>query len=263
MNKVNNNFKEKFNAFGKKKDDYEDYINKSFIRIFRKKRKILQGEDENYFNDYKNLSLIFIYTLLNKTNTTFITSDFDVFYNIITWTESICNHLTIKHLLLSRLKQEGMHRVMKGEKITYHIKYKKFENFYNELFDDFRNRDWKKDSFSIKIKFWDTTKQKYNNGICYNFNEQSRELLLHLHGQFICPFSPNHTDGNYMRYRYYWPPKSIKNIDEIKVEVIRKNFVHGRPPIVSREVHRDKCQYYQIEMNNNLLDVVRSFNVII
>ena len=66
VKKLNVAKNKKINIFGEKKNLYQKYLDKSIINFLRKKRKVIKKSYNNYFNDYKNLSLILIYCLLKK-----------------------------------------------------------------------------------------------------------------------------------------------------------------------------------------------------
>ena len=95
-------------------------------------------------------------------------------------------------------------------------------------------------SFYFRILFWDQKKRKYVECIRLNFNEDARDIMLHLHGHLSCPFVQNADHGNMFRYKYELLPDETLNI-----EVLPKSIRTFVTTIASKEQHSRKCKYVQ------------------
>lgn len=251
--------KNQINKLGKKKSDWENYLDVSFLRRL-KKRKSIKNKKNLFFNDYRNLSLILIYTLLNKTNSYFFTSDIDVFCDLFSWLDSMVHQLTFKTILLNQMKEGGKKDLLKRKKLVFYINFNEFKKQCNDLLGDSLADNWKKKRFSLTVKYWDQKKQKFYNELKFVFDEKMRELILHNQGLSLCPFTANNTHGNFFRYLYFWPPYSKKNLDTIKVSVQAKRLItkNGTP---SNEIHDNYCDCRKIENQDDQNFLFQSFRI--
>ena len=250
----------KTNKLGKEKTDWENYLNASFLNRI-KKRKSLKNKGEVYFNDYRNLSLILIYTLLNKNNSYFFTSDIDVFCNLFTWLDSMAHQLTFKTILLNQMKEEGKKDILNRIKLVYFIKFDEFKKQCDDLLGDLSVDGWKKKRFSLTINYWDKEKQKFYNKVKFAFDDETRDLMLNNQGLLLCPFVANNTHGNFFRYLYFWPPNSIHDLNTIKVSVQAKRFIHAKNQIPPKEIHDGYCDYRKMEKQDDQKFLFQSFRV--
>lgn len=224
---------------GEQKKEWENYLNTSFLSRLRKRQSI-KYKGKSFFNDYKNLSLILIYTLLNRTNSYFYTADIDIFCDLYTWINSMAHQMTFKTLLLEQMGEEGNLDILENKKLVFYINFKEFKKKCNDLLGDMIVDNWKKKRFTLYIRYWDQKKQIFFNGLKLAFNENMRDSILNNHGLFYCPFVSNNTHGNFFKY-IFWPPKSIKDINTIKVSVHKKSilrFKNANPP---KNIHDHYC----------------------
>lgn len=249
-----------FNKLGKKKKDWENYLNESFLNRL-KKRKSIKNKSSSFFNDYKNLSLILIYTLLYRRNTYFFTSDIDVFCNLFTWVDSMAHQMTFKTVLLNKMEEKYKMELLKDKKLVFYINHNEFDKQCTNILGDLLEDNWKKKRFSLFIKYWDPKKQIfYNKKIKISFNESIRDLLLNNHANFWCPFAANNTHGNFFKYQFYWPPDSMHDINTIKVCVRKKELVHYNNTIPPTNIHKHYCRYKRMEEDDDNL-VFQSFRI--
>lgn len=249
----------KFNKLGKKKDDWENYLNSSFLSRL-KKRKNKKNKGGTFFNDYRNLSLILIYTLLYRRNVYYYTADIDIFCDLFSWLDSMSHQLTFKTMLLNQMRDEGKMALLKKKKLVFHLDYNEFKNQCYSLLADFSVDNWKKKRFSIFIKYWDTKKQQYNEEVRFSFDEEMRNLILNNHGLLYCPFAANNTYGNFFRYLYFWPPNSLHDLKTIKVSVQAKSLIHAKNAHPPKEVHDCYCKFKKQDYENDI-NLFESFRV--
>ena len=208
------------------------------------------------FLEFLNLKMdgkhILIHTLLNRQNITFVTSDHDSIAYLFNWVDSISQELVFKQMIIKRLGDKEKRQLLAGKKFTFFLDYKEFSELNEGTRRDILNYDWKKDGFCFRIKFWDNKNKKYFNSFYLNFNDETRELFLNLHGQLDCPFGKNNTHGNFITYLYWWPTSSIHNISIIKVLVSRKGLINKENKIVSCKKHDAICKYAISDLNNQL-----------
>lgn len=260
LKKINSN-KTKLNVFGEEKSSWEKYLDKSFLEQYKKKNRIITKSKDNFFNDYKNLSLILIYSLIYKSNVTFYTADIDVFNNLFTWVDSMAHQLSFKNIILDQIGEDGKKRMMNDEKLVVFVNFDDFKTKCNGMLSDLLSNDWKKKRFSIEIKFWDMEKQKFNNDCKISFNEQTREILLTNHGLYYCPFCSNNSYGNFIRYNYHWPPTSEHDFNTIKISVMKKSIVKFRHTHVPAHIHGKYCKFINQENSDDLNLFAQSINV--
>lgn len=251
--------KNEFNKLGKKKGDWENYLNASFLSRLNK-RKSLKNKGTLFFNDYKNLSLILVYTLLNRRNSYFFTSDIDIFCNLFTWIDSMAHQTALKIILLNQMKEEGKTELLKGKKLVFYINYDEFKKQCDETLEYLLIDNKKKKRFNLVIKYWDKNKQKFYNGMKIAFDENIRDLLINNQGLLWCPFAANNTHGNFFRYLYLWPPNSIHDINTIKVSVQAKSRVHADNITTSKMIHNLYCKF-KIEEDSGDSIFYQSFRI--
>lgn len=250
----------KFNKFGKEKNDWENYLNSSFLNRI-KKRHSKKNKKERFFNDYRNLSLILIYTLLHRRNTYYYTSDIDIFCDLFSWFDSMAHQITLKRMLLDAMKETGgKGDILKRKKLVYYLGYNQFKKECEGMLASFLLDDRKKHRFNLYIRYWDPKKEKFFNEIRFSFDEAIRYLLLNNQGLMLCPFAANNADGNFFRYLYFWPPNTVHDLDTIKVSVQAKRFIHASNSSPPKEVHDLHCRYKRVE-NNNDSDFLESFRI--
>ena len=215
------------------------------------KKKMKDKNSPSLMNDYRNAALIMIYTLINKCNTTFVTADHDVLPILFNYAESLAQESTLNYFVLSTLTDTEREDLFKRKTITRNLNFKEFKEFYNGTLNDILNPYWKKDRIYFSVMFWDDKAQKYLKEIYLNFNNLMRETALHMHGPMSCYFAKNDTHGNWLGYRYYWPPLSNEP-DTIKVEIVFKKIFNRKNIYVSDHVHLLNCQYAMDDVKNNL-----------
>lgn len=252
--------KNQINKLGNKKSEWENYLNASFLKKI-KKRKSIKSKGDLYFNDYKNLSLILIYTLLNKTNSYFFTSDIDIFCNLFTWIDSMAHQLTFKTILLNQMGEEGKKELLKNKKLVFYIKFDEFKKRCDALLGDLLDDSWKKKTFGLFVKYWDQRKKVFYNEAKLLFDEEMGDLILNNQGLSLCPFAANNTHGNFFRYLYFWPPNSVHDLDTIKVSVQAKRFIYNKNLTPPDEIHDNYCDYRKMEKQNDQRFLFQSFRI--
>jgi len=230
----------KINAFGEKISDHDRYINESIVRRIKKKKEAINKPHHNALNDCKSLSLALIYCLKKGRNITYITSDIDNIANLYTWIDAISQQLTLKIIILNRIKNwsEDEKNVFwqKGRPISLFIDYEKeFIKHVNGMRADILAHDWKKVSFGFTIKYWSEKDNKFINYMV-KFDKSVRELLLHLHDNCSCPYVKNIDYGNWFKYTFW--PLAINN-KYFKVSISRKKLIvnSSTPPWIKHDIH--------------------------
>ena len=149
----------KFNRFKERKNNFEKYIDVSSLKYYKKKKRDFKN-NPNFFNDYKNLSLVLIHCLLKRTNVIFYTAEYDALINVMNWVESTTQELTFKDFIIKKLGREGRRKIGSGKyQFNFKVKRLDFLKLNKNLLADFLARDWKKGGFYFKIKFWDDKKR--------------------------------------------------------------------------------------------------------
>jgi len=244
----------------KKKNKYRneklyDFIQSANFKSLKKKREAIKKNDPNYFNDLRCMSLALIYCLINKKNVTFVTADVDHINLLSNLTETLSQQQAFVYFTLSQLGEEGKKRLLKGDKTTLSLPTFDFIKMREELEGDMYDASWKKDSFCFKVKFWDQDRQKYRS-FSLGFNKNQHEMFLTLSGQLCCPYAQNNSHGNWICFKYWWPPRAPDDLFNLKVEVGTKSIINKRNRYVENEYHNAVCKYVLQDKIND----VRSFS---
>jgi hypothetical protein len=253
LNKLSNRTTKYYDFEGNLKQ-MSEYIDNAFLSRIRKNREVIKKYHNNYFNDYRNFSLMMLYCLLYERNVCFYTSDQDAIANLYIWVESIIQQITFKELIQKRLnkvtKEENIKFYSKDRKrLTFFVDYEEFKMQEDILRNDLLSGDWKKSYFQFKIKFWDIKNNKYFDKFIIRFNNGIRELLLKSHGGFTCPCVKNNDYSNYFGCKY-WPLQP--NNRYFKIVVRRVGMLIRQDVIVGNVEHNVACLYKQWERENKM-----------
>lgn len=233
---------------GEVKTLFAKHLDKSIHQYFKK--KIKNNRSINLLNDYKNLSTILLFTLLNKKNTTFVTADRDLLAIILTFAEGLAQGVTFPYLFLPTLTDDNKKEMFSGKRITKFLDFKEFRKQYKNVFDDIINHYCQKDHVSLKIRLWDNEKKCFIEDMLLNFDNAARDIILNLHGPLACPYVKNDTHGNWLHY-YYWPPPP-KSPDVVKTVLSIKKVKSRYNIYVPDSVHQKTCRYALEDQNNEL-----------
>ena len=111
---MNKSARSQLSGSGEVKSEAAKIIDTAYQQHIRKKRKA-NPRDSNYLNDYRSLALAVIYTLQNKVNTTYITSDSDIIIALCNLTESVAQQTAFKYFILDKIKQDGAIKLWQGK----------------------------------------------------------------------------------------------------------------------------------------------------
>ncbi len=235
---------------GKPKQEPLKTLDQLHSRMLTKKQAAFKDEHPSFLQDVRSLSLALTYTAINRQNVTFYTTDGDLVALFLNWLDSMTMRLTLGMFILPQLTPDKKHRLIRGEVLKYFINYDDFVNKRINVFKDLCSDWWKPAGFQFKIKYWSLNEKKFNL-FPVLFTTEMAKNFLNNHGNLECNFVKNDTLGNWLSYRYFWPPKDPKE-KKIKVEVSRKNIINHNFRIVSPKVHNKYCLYRKEDKNNNL-----------
>lgn len=222
-------------------------LSENELNNFRKKRTAYSKDTPNYFNDLRNLALIFLYALKENRNVRIITADSDLPVNMLTWASAMIHELVFKSIILKNLSTSDQKRILNGEKVSLQLNR---TEFYNDqikgLTDIYSNHT---NALKITVDCWDTINKRYDT-YSLDINNHFCELLLNNHGQHICHFNSNNTHGSYIGWTWV-PPLSGADKDIIKTEVYSKGISNTNFK-VTEKVHRKTCRYIKEDHKNNM-----------
>lgn len=239
MDRLKRGAENNFDASGNPKSLIAKHIDISAFQYFQK--KIKNRNSENLLNDYKNISTILLFTLLNKINTVFVTADRDVLAIVFTLAESLAQGGAFPYFFLPTLTDQDKQDLFSGKRITRFIDFDEFKKYNENLLGDILNPYWQKDHISFKIRLWDDKKQCFVEDMVVNFDEVGREMALNMHGPLSCPYAKNDTHGNWLHYQY-WPPP-LKSHNVVKVLLSVKKVKSRRNIYVPDFIHQQTCKY--------------------
>lgn len=248
MDRLKRGAENNINASGKPKTLLAKHINISAFQYFRK--KIKNRNSENLLNDYKNISTVLLFALLNKTNTVFVTADRDLLAIVLTLAESLAQGMTSPYFFLPTLTDQDKHNLFTGKHITRFLNFKDFQKYNENLLGDILNPYWQKDHISFKVRFWDNKNKCFVEDVVINFDDMGREMVLNMHGPLSCPYAKNDTHGNWLHYQYWSPPLKSPNV--VKVLLSVKKVKSRQNIYVPNFIHQQTCKYAIDDRTGNL-----------
>ena len=250
---INNKIMDNLKDFYLKEDlkmNQRKYEKNSSLRFLKKKRMAIKQKESNYFNDLRSFSLMFLYCLEYKKNVTFVTSDSDAVNLFFNLTSGVAQQYVFKTKILSLITKEEKKDIVDGKELTIILNPDEIADETALLLKDIYSDIWKKDSFYFKIKFWSIQDKKYYN-YYITFNDTTRLFFLNSHGQYNCPCADNHTMGNWLSIRYWYPPASPKEMDKMKV-VVSSKAINYKNSNISNSIHNNNCLYVKKDKSNDL-----------
>jgi len=229
----------KINIAGDHKTPIAEHIDRSYFQYFKK--KIKSRDSENLLNDYKNVCIILLYALLNRTNVTFVTADRDILAILLVLSKSLAHDMTFTHMILSSLSEDDKRVILKRNYITRYFSFSEFKKIFNGVYGDIMNVYWKRDYVRFRVKLWDLKRQKYINDFSLNFNESVREMILNMHGPLSCHFAKNDTYGNWIHYHFWPPPPKSPDVLKVLLSLKKRNSLDNIQ--VPEIIHRETCKY--------------------
>jgi hypothetical protein len=248
MDRLKSGAENNTDALGHPKSLLAKNIDLSAFQYFKK--KIKNRKSSNLLNDYKNVSIILLFALLNKKNTSFVTADRDLLAVVLTLIDSIVQGMAFPYFFLPTLTRQDTNNLLSGKRITRFIDFKKFEEYIDNLRGDILSSSWQKDHIFFKIRLWDTKNKCFVEDLTINFNDLEREMILNMHGSLSCPYAKNNTHGNWLFYRY-WPPP-LKSPNVLKVLLSAKPIKNRRNVDVPEIFHQQTCKYAIDDKNDKL-----------
>jgi len=239
MDRVKRGLDSTINFGGKPKTDLARNMDISLSQYLKK--KIKNRGSKNLLNDYKNISLALIFTLLRKQNTTFMTADRDLLATVLTLTESIAQNSTFHFLILPTLSDSDKRDLLAGKMVTRFLSFREFQKKFNGVLSDLLNPYWKKNHICFSIKLWDEKTKKFIEELIINFDSIGQESILHTHGPLSCHFAKNDTHGNWLHYQFWPPPPASPDV--VKVIVTAKKIINRRNIFVPDAIHKLNCKY--------------------
>jgi hypothetical protein len=229
-----------------------NFINSVNFKSLKKKREAVKKNDPHYLNDLRAMSSALIYSLIYRKNVTFVTADTDHVSLMSNLIETLTQQMTFRTFILKRLSEDHKRRLIKGDRAIFKFNTFDFVKSREGLEGDMQEGSWRKSSFCFKIKFWDTTKQKYRS---FNlpFNELGREMFLSATGQLACPYAKNNDLGSWLAFLYYWPPQPPDDISTLKVEVYAKSIINRENEAIDNAHHNSTCKYVLQDKSNDLV----------
>lgn len=250
MNRLKRSADSDTDKYGKPKPLLAKQIDGSFFQYFQK--KIKDRNSKNLLNDYKNVSIILLFSLLNKINTVFVTADRDLLAIVLTLTESLAQGIAFPYFFLPTLTEQDKRDLLKGKHITRFLDFAEFKKYYDNLLGDILNRYWQKDYVSIRVRLWDDKKQCYIEDLIINFENTGREMILNMQGPLSCPYSKNDNYCNWLHYRF-WPP-SLESPNVVRVLLSVKRIRNRHNIYVPDFIHQKTCKYAIDDRNDRLKD---------
>ncbi|MES2985869.1 MAG: hypothetical protein V4686_01945 [Patescibacteria group bacterium] len=253
MQRLAGNCNQKNNILGNLKTDFEKVMDEAHLKSMKKRKQSLSGKNKNYANDLRNLSIIFLYSLMHKENVTFVTSDSDAVEYFFDWTSSITQQWVFNTrclLILAENNSEKMNKLFKRNLKAIHFEPKEFIRYLNGSLQRTYSNKTKFFSPRLTIKYWDTKREKYFD-FSINIDYGFRELILNCHGALNCPTAKNDTMGNFIGYHYWWPPEEDNHQKSLKILPLLKPLYRSSENF-SPEEHDRICRYRLDDKSNNL-----------
>jgi len=240
-----------------RREDLLDVINEAHIKSIKKRKGELKGKNKNYLNDLRSLATVFVYSLTNKNNVTFVSSDSDAIVYFFDWVGTLIQQSsfhTFSLEILNKYEREGMKRVLSNKKEAIFYDPDTMVKYIRGTEVRFFSNNKKYFSTKLTIKYWDKKREKYFD-FSINIDRYVREVFLSLHGPYNCPTVRNDRMGNFIGYRYWWPPSSKHNMGVLKILPMLKpiNRVNRKLPKI---IHDSICKYRKIDLSNDF----RSFS---
>jgi len=249
MDRVKRGAESTINSDGKPKTALAKNMDISLSQYLKK--KIKNRGSKNLLNDYKNVCLALLFTLLKKQNTTFITADRDLLAIVLTLTESIAQNSTFHFMILPTLSDLDKRNLLAGKMITRFLSFKEFQKKFERVLSDLLNPYWKKNHIYFSIKLWDEQNKSFIEELMINFDSIGQESILHTHGPLSCHFAKNDTHGNWLHYQF-WPPPPPPSPDVVKIIVTAKKIINRRNIFVPDAIHKLNCKYAIDDSMDNL-----------
>lgn len=227
------------------------FLDKLHSQTSKKISKSLKDNHPSYMQDIKSLSLILIYVLINKRNVDYYTTDGDIIILFLRWIDSLTMSFALNVSILSKLTEKEKQELFKGKTVKHFIDYNDFVKKRIRLFEDFCCDWWKEEGFRIRIKYWDQKNKQFNSILSITVNQEMCDYMSNVHGNLECNFVKNDTFGNWLSYRYYWPPKNPEE-RKIKVEITKKNIINSNSYTVDSIIHNENCRYRKEDKEGSL-----------
>lgn len=244
------------NIFNEPKSNEEQLIDESFFNSIKKKKKIINKDGKNNINDVKNLATAFAYSVFYRKNVVVVTADRDITYHFLVLIDHFIQQMVFMKLVLEKISTENNYknRISHGEVVTIYIKKDIFDKEEDGFRGDILSHDWKKHSFRFSIKFWDVKRQKYFKPVWINFDKKTLDMFEKNHGGVTCPFVKNIDYGNWLSFRYYWPPRSAYSLKNnlIEFEVKRKENIYTKSQKIPWVIHNSQCDYSNRDKDGKL-----------
>jgi len=234
------------------KDENSKIIDAAYHRSLKKKRKSYR--QENYIHDSKNIALSFLYAILNKSNVTVVTADYDLVYHSLNLVDHIIQQMAFMHFILIDTTEDEKKLIASGRQVIKYVDKKKYDDLELGLRLDVLARDWKKGGKKFEVKFWHTKKQKYFSPLLINMTEDMTESITRLFGGINCPQARNIDYGNWIKYHYEWliVSEGKTNEKEIKFTLNRAPFFVKNSFIGTDEFHDLNCYMTQLDNDGEL-----------
>jgi hypothetical protein len=213
----------------------------------KKARRGARDKHPNRLNDIRSMALMLYNALRKRENTTFYTADTDALQLMITWVDSMSMRFTMIKEILKQLSTHDRKILSRGRTVNLYFNYAEFVaekmRFHRALLHD--NSSAKQVEFVLKL--WQPSLLQFQNDHWLSFGEEAADCLSNMHSNYWCFFSPNPTQGNWLRYNYHWPPEPGET--RLRVEVARKTLV--RPGPAPLQLHDVVCEYRKEEAAGN------------
>lgn len=244
---------------GSKKSEHSKAIDEALLRSIKKRADGLRGKNKNYANDLRSLATFFLYSMLYKRNTTFVTSDSDFVSYFFDWSTTMIQEVVFTMKILEEFKKNdkhGMKKFMAGKKEALFFDTNKLFSFIGGTLQRFLGNKTKYFAPRLTIKYWDKSRQKFF-VLNFNVDKSIRMLFLSAHGNLNCPTTKNDTMGSFIGYKYWWPPSSIHSLHLFKILPILKP-IHRTSQKFPPGIHDCICKYRKFDISNNF-DIFSSF----
>jgi hypothetical protein len=240
------------NEGGEVKSEWEEVIGEAHKRSLLKRKDGLKGKNKNYANDIRNLALIFTYSLINKRNVTFLTSDSDSVAYFFDWSASVIQQVVFNTKCLEELDKndrEGMKLLLQKKKDAIFFNASEIRKFQQGTLQKFYSNNKKYFSPRLSIKYWDKKRKKFFE-IGINIDNSTRLLFMYLHGPLNCPTAKNDIMGSFIGYRYWWPPSSKWNTKILKI-LPKLKPIYRKSEYMLIPIHNLACRYRRNDLSDN------------
>lgn len=242
-----------------KKDDIYEIMLKNNLNFLKKKKESRKNKMGTYLNDPKNIILSLFYSLYNDKKVSFVTADIDYLYNILDYIQEISQHSIFLYEILNYLKTNNINYTNfqnMNLNLDIYLNSKNISEKINELYANIISL-YNIKKYNFIVKYWDIENKRYLNMKFY-FNKVSKDLILNNHGNMQC-YGRNISHGNWISYKYFWPPKDLDKEENLKINITSKNILESDIS-VDEKTHINSCKYIKDDLDKTYTSFTSRFS---